>query len=111
MELLKLRQRFDENQQAIFVSDLQNNKPKLSEKLMTFNNFGICQQVTVSAAVEGLGRIRAVYQSKDLTTKSVESELAEIAVYKKLETTSPQIPLFFSDLYTKKSVGQLSQEF
>jgi len=35
----------------------------------------------------------------------VESELAEIAVYKKLETTSPNIPSFFSDLYSKKSVS------
>jgi hypothetical protein len=38
--------------------------------------------------------------------KAIESEFAEVAVYKKLETSLPNIPSFFSDLYSSNQVGQ-----
>jgi hypothetical protein len=77
----------------------------MSKDLLLHNNFGICEQVEVKASVEGLGRIRAIHQSSDYTLKAVESEFAEIAVYKKLETTKPDVASYFTDLYSKTQVG------
>lgn len=52
--------------------------------------------------VEGLGRVRAQYIPLDADEmKVVESEFAEIAVYKKLESSAPDVSSFFDDLYSK----------
>ena len=60
----------------------------------------------ISAAVEGLGRVRAVHRPKDTNLKVIESEFAEVAVYKKLETSLPNVASFFTDLYSRNQVGQ-----
>jgi hypothetical protein len=49
--------------------------------------------------VEGLARVKVVFKPKD--DKSVESEFAELAVYKQLQTISPNASAYFSDLYSK----------
>jgi hypothetical protein len=92
LELLSLKQRFDEQPQQVLGADLVERK--MSEQLMTYNNFGICSQATVVAAVEGIGRVKS---SLKLANGSLlESEFAEIAVYQPLKTVGP-VPEF-SDL-------------
>jgi len=49
--------------------------------------------VQISAASEGLGRVRAIFKS-DEDIKVLESEFAEVAVYKPLETSAPEVSLF-----------------
>ena len=59
--LISLKQKFEENPTVIYTSDLPEGAPAMQQENMMYNNFGICEQVQVSAAVEGLGRVRAVY--------------------------------------------------
>jgi hypothetical protein len=40
---------FDEHPSVIYASDLPTEKPAMSNLLMTYNNFGICQQVQIHA--------------------------------------------------------------
>ena len=81
-------------------------------KLVIFhNNFGICAQHLVRGESEGLDRLRAsflVHEYLNGPGRVLESEFAEIAVYRPLRTAQPQYKPFFSDLY---SVTQLGQEY
>ena len=79
---------------------------------MIHNNFGICTQVQIQTGAEGLGRLRSIFASEDpLDAKVIESEFAEIAVYKPLTTTFPDVSSFFNDLYSKYQIGQEFQNF
>lgn len=60
---------------------------------MLHNNFGICSQTVILAGLEGLGRVKA---SSKITTESnqqkiLDSEFAEVAVYKQLTTLEPDV--------------------
>jgi len=80
LNLIKLRNRFDQDPSVVFESDLKADQ-KLSAKqleVIQHNNFGICDQVIVKAKDEGLARVRAFHETQDRT---VESEKAEVASY------------------------------
>lgn len=55
---------------------------KMSEQLMTYNNFGVCHQATLVAAVEGIGRVKSTLKLQN--GNILESEFAEIAVFQPL---------------------------
>jgi len=72
---------------------------KMSKQILLHNNFGICAQTQVVGGVEGLARVRAVFKPKE--GKVIDSEFAELAVYKQLQTIAPNASAYFNDLYSK----------
>lgn len=101
--LLILRQKFDENPTKLYSQDLPEGDQRVDTTIMLHNHFGICSQTTIRAALEGLGRVKA--SSKILLESGqqhrIESEFAEVAIYKPLKTLSPVISTAYTHLYSR----------
>ena len=87
-----------------YIDDLSTQgTPKMSELLMTHNNFGICAQQEIQGENEGLARLKAsfiIYEYANGPGRALESEFAEIAVYNELASIAPLYKPFMSDLYS-----------
>jgi len=73
------------------------------QSLMTFNNFGICDQLMVQSKDLGISRVRASFFAGD---KTIESEEAEIGSYQHLATANPDYTEFLTNLLSKQQAGQ-----
>lgn len=106
---------FDEQAGVTFGEDLgQEDQPRLSKELMTYNNFGICAQQTVQGKNEGLARVKAAFTVYDYINgpgKVLESEFAEIAVYNSLRSVAPTYEPYLGDLLSANQLGQEFQTF
>lgn len=64
-ELMFLKQRFEENPEALTLSQVTLTEPVTPEKeeLLLHNNFGVCHLQRVVGTTEGLGRVKAFFSN------------------------------------------------
>lgn len=106
-DLIHLRNYFNENPEANFIGSLSQSKlTKDGFDLLTYNSFGICDQVHLRTDSDGgLTRVQASLRSKGHQAKS---SIAEIAAYSKLRVAGPS---YFNSLKNLYSIEQHGQEF
>ena len=113
LDLIKLRNRFDDNINAVEEKDLPKNS-KFDEIIQLHNNFGICGSDKFITMNQGLARIRASLPIDHDTirySKPIESEDLQIASYETPSTISPSYENFFEDLYYPKQPVQNTRYF
>ena len=64
-DLISLKHQFDQNNSIIFADDLPKSAKMPTLSQLSFNNFGICEQVPISAFQEGLARVKVTHKAKD----------------------------------------------
>lgn len=108
IELLRLKNRFDDNLDVVYAKDLPKGYP-FDDDIQLHNNFGICASDKFTTETEGLARVKASLPINYDTAKysrDVESDYVQIASYETPHTVSPDYTSFFDDLHYPKEPMQ-----